>query len=89
VIIIPIDPGNIQGRPLVQQQPDPRMAAAETAGAPVEYTVKPGDTLSRIARNHYGSVAYKDLIFRANRDRLRSEDSLQVGQKLRLPPKPD
>ena len=82
---IPLDPTNIQGKPV----------PAEPAGAPAapqadapEYTVKAGDTLSGIAKARYGSTKYKDLIYQANRDRLGSEDDLREGQKLRLPPKP-
>jgi nucleoid-associated protein YgaU len=92
VIKIPRDPGNIQGVPVagaaaLAEGP----AAGPAAGATVEggeYTVKSGDTLSRIARAHYGSVTYAELIFQANRDRLRNEHELQVGQKLRLPARP-
>jgi nucleoid-associated protein YgaU len=95
IIIIPLDPGNIQGRPVVQDQPPPvipvpppepsRAGEAEM----VEYIVKPGDTLTLIARRHYGSIRYAELIYEANRDQMRSKDQLSLGQKLRLPPKPD
>lgn len=91
-IRIPLDPTNIQGKPVEAASAPPLTPpAAPTAPPPeaaVEYTVRSGDTLSRIAKAQYGSVAYKDLIFRANRDRLADEDSLKPGQKLRLPPKP-
>jgi nucleoid-associated protein YgaU len=82
-IKIPTDPGNIQGRPV----------AEAPAGAPpapvVEYTVKGGDTLGGIAKAYYGSTTFKDLIFTANRDTLEREDQLKIGQKLKLPPKPN
>lgn len=81
-IRIPIDPGNIQGRPVAD-------AATDAPSVPsTEYVVKTGDTLGGIAKAYYGSTSYKDLIFQANRDRLEQEDELKVGQKLRLPPKP-
>lgn len=86
VIRLPLDPANIQGVPV---RPSPTPPAPPPQVEVEEYTVRPGDTLSRIALQHYGSVRYKDLIFQANRDRLRSEDALSVGQSLRLPPKPD
>jgi nucleoid-associated protein YgaU len=86
VVKIPLDPGNIQGRP------SPEVAAAERPAAAgegvVEYTIKSGDTLSGIAKAHYGSVTYADYIYTANRERLRSPDQLRLGDKLRLPPKP-
>jgi hypothetical protein len=86
-VLIPLDPGNIQGRP------NPDLAAAppplaEGGESVIEYTVKAGDTLSGIAKAHYGSVTYADYIYTANRDRLRSPDQLRQGDKLRLPPKP-
>jgi len=52
------------------------------------YTVKPGDTLTRIAGKFYGrrnAHKYK-RIFLANRDKLRSESALSVGQVLTIPP---
>ena len=49
------------------------------------YTVKPGDSLSKISRELYGSSKYHTVIFDANRDVLPSESVLKVGQKLRIP----
>jgi nucleoid-associated protein YgaU len=95
IIKIPLDPGNIQGRPVTQDQPAPVTPAPppvpSRAGEAemVEYIVKPGDTLTLIARRHYGSIRYAELIFEANRDQMRTMDQLNLGQKLRLPPKPD
>jgi nucleoid-associated protein YgaU len=86
VIRIPEDPANIQGKP-AQGAPPPAPPAARQ-GEMLEYTVQSGDTLSRIAREKYGSPTYQDLIYNANRDRLASPNSLKEGQKLRLPPKP-
>lgn len=86
-IRIPLDPTNIQGKP-VPKAPQPT-APVEQQEATVEYTVQAGDTLSKIAKDQYGNVSFKDLIYSANKDRLKSGgDSLKVGQKLRLPPKP-
>jgi nucleoid-associated protein YgaU len=86
VIRIPVDPTNIQGKPS-PSAPAPTPPAGQTEVA-VEYTVKAGDSLSKIAKEQYGNTSYKDLIFQANRDRLKTENSLREGQKLRLPPKP-
>jgi nucleoid-associated protein YgaU len=35
-----------------------------------------------------GDSSHIDLIFEANRDVMRSKNSLSVGQKLRIPPVP-
>lgn len=85
VIRIPLDPANIQGKPTHA----PKVAAAQ--GFPREYEVQPGDTLSKIAVKVYGSSRFTDLIFQANRPRLKSKDSVREGQKLTLPapPAPD
>ena len=84
VIKLPIDPKNIQGKP----NPDAPVASSPvTKAIATEYTVKSGDSLSKIAREVYGSTAYDELIFQANRDQLNSKDDLQIGQKLKLPPK--
>lgn len=50
------------------------------------YVVQPGDTLSRIAGKVYANPARWDKIFEANRDTLRSPESIRVGQTLRIPP---
>ncbi len=49
------------------------------------YTVKAGDTLSKIAKQHYGDANLYTRIFEANRDILRDPDKIQVGQILKIP----
>jgi LysM repeat protein len=53
------------------------------------YTVKAGDTLSKISRQFYGDSDEYMRIFYANRDKLRDPDSIQAGQKLIIPPDVD
>jgi nucleoid-associated protein YgaU len=49
------------------------------------YTVKPGDTLSKIAKEHLGNAnAYMD-IFNANKDQLSDPDKIKPGQVLKIP----
>lgn len=51
------------------------------------YTVKSGDTLSKIAKWHLGdAMKYMD-IFNVNKDILDNPDLIKVGQKLKLPNK--
>ena len=52
------------------------------------YVVQSGDSLYAISRKFYGDSSHIDLIFEANRDVMRSKNSLSVGQKLRIPPVP-
>lgn len=49
------------------------------------YTVKVGDTLSKVSEQFYGDPNQYMRIFYANRDRLRDPDKIQVGQKLTIP----
>ena len=60
-------------------------AAGGGSSAAVTYTVKPGDTLSKISREHYGSANEFMRIFYANRDKLKDPDKIQVGQQLTIP----
>ncbi len=48
-------------------------------------TVKSGDTLSAIARDHLGSASRYPEIFEANKPRLTDPDLLFPGQVLRIP----
>jgi len=49
------------------------------------YTVKSGDTLSKIAKHFLGDAnAYND-IFEANRDQLSDPDKIKPGQVLKIP----
>jgi nucleoid-associated protein YgaU len=54
-------------------------AAAKT------YTVKPGDTLSAIAKEHLGSAGAYMKIFELNKDQLSDPDKIKPGQVLKLP----
>ena len=50
------------------------------------YTVVKGDTLSKIAKAHYGDAMKYPQIFEANRPMLKSADLIYPGQVLRIPP---
>ena len=72
-------PGNI---PSVQPSRSSGPAQMQT------YVVQSGDSLYAISRKFYGDSSQIDLIFEANRDVMRSKNSLSVGQKLKIPPAP-
>jgi nucleoid-associated protein YgaU len=57
--------------------------AAPTAGR--TYTVKPGDTLSKIAKEHLGNANDYMKIFNANKDQLSDPDKIKPGQVLVIP----
>jgi nucleoid-associated protein YgaU len=49
------------------------------------HVVAAGDTLTGIAQKYYGDASKWNKIFEANRDILPSSNSLQIGQKLKIP----
>ena len=61
-------------------------AAAEPSAT--MYTVKKGDTLSAIAKAHYGDGNKYPVIFEANKPMLKDPNKIYPGQVLRIPPKP-
>ena len=61
----------------------PTAAAAPSAGK--TYTVKAGDTLGGIAKEHLGSAGAYMKIFELNKDQLTDPDKIKPGQVLHLP----
>lgn len=62
-------------------------AGGPSAGAGgQQYTVKSGDTLSKISKQFYGNTHEFMRIFYANRDKISDPDKIQVGQQLVIPP---
>lgn len=53
------------------------------------YTVKPGDSLSKIAKRKYGNANLWKALFEANKDRIKNPDLIQVGWELKIPAKPE
>jgi nucleoid-associated protein YgaU len=49
------------------------------------YTVKAGDTLSKISKQFYGDANQYPKIFEANRDKLSDPDKIKPGQELKIP----
>ena len=70
-------------------QPQAAAAAAGASGGSTgegrTYTVKSGDTLSKIAKEFYGNANDYNKIFEANKDQLSSPDRINVGQELKIP----
>lgn len=64
-------------------------ASSSTADATPEvartYTVKSGDSLSKIARGELGDASRWPEIFEANRDKISNPDLIHPGQVLNLP----
>ena len=60
-------------------------SAAQPNAAGRTYTVKPGDTLSKIAKEMLGNANAYNEIFNANRDQLTDPDKIKPGQVLKIP----
>lgn len=74
--------GNIEGIASVEADlPQDEKAAAQ----PVFHTVKKGETLSAIAKQHLGDASKYNAIFEANRPMLSDPDKIYPGQTLRIP----
>jgi nucleoid-associated protein YgaU len=58
---------------------------APAAGQEQTYTVKAGDTLSKIAKETLGNANAYMEIFNANRDQLSDPDKIKPGQVLKIP----
>src|SRR5689334_14528159 len=61
------------------------IAPKTSPAASKTYTVKAGDTLSHIAKEHLGSAGAYMKIFELNEDQLTDPDKIKPGQVLRLP----
>lgn len=73
--------GNVSG----VEKVDDRITVPAGAAESTMYTVKSGDTLSKIAQQVYGNASQYQKIFEANRPMLKDPDHIYPGQVLRIP----
>jgi LysM repeat protein len=82
--------GNIQGveqvvaGDLTSRAPAPEEPEPEPEGQ--IYEIQSGDSLSKIAKEHYGDAMKYMKIFEANRGVIDDPDKIYPGQKIRIPP---
>jgi nucleoid-associated protein YgaU len=74
--------GNVDGIASV----DDRISVVNPAPEAVFYEVKSGDSLSKIAKAHYGNPMKYMAIFEANQPLLKDPNLIYPGQVLRIPP---
>ena len=74
--------GNVDGISAV----DDRLTVEEQIPTSTFYTVKSGDTLSKIAKAQYGNAMKYMEIFEANQPMLSDPNKIYPGQVLRIPP---
>ncbi len=65
---------------------DDRLEVEKKEPEATMYTVKSGDSLSKIAKQHYGNAMKYPVIFEANKPMLKDPDKIYPGQVLRIPP---
>jgi len=70
----PVDPSLASGMP-----------RSKTQTGDQTYTVKAGDTLSKISKQFYGNPSDYMRIFNANKDKLKDPDHVNIGQELKIP----
>lgn len=66
---------------------DVEEGSSSTAPPPNDrtYTVVKGDSLSKIAKQVYGSASQWKKIFEANQDTIKNPDLIYPGQVIKLP----
>lgn len=74
--------GNVQG--VTDVDVSGLDAPAPVAGV-LYYTVKSGDSLSRIAKEYLGDAMAYTKIFEANKEVIKDADLIYPGQKIRIP----
>lgn len=82
-IRIPVDPANVQGRPVDVPSTSPPPAASS-----IEYVVARGDTLGQISKTYYNTTTLWQVILDANRHVLTDPKDLRPGMRLTIPPDP-
>ncbi len=62
-----------------------RASQQESEAKAHTYTVKSGDSLSKIAKEIYGDAARWPEILEANKDQIKDPNLIHPGQELRIP----
>lgn len=73
--------GNVEGIGQVEDE----IEVADDSDESDMHVVQSGDTLSAIAKEHYGDAGKYPVIFEANRPMLSDPDMIYPGQVLRIP----
>ena len=81
--------GNVNGVNTVEDDgitvPKPEVEAEEEKDEPLFYTIRRGDSLSKIAKAHYGNAMKYPFLFEANREVIKNPDLIYPGQVIRIP----
>jgi nucleoid-associated protein YgaU len=74
--------------PLPNMQQPQAQPVGGAASQPRDYTIKSGDTLSKIAKQYYGNANEWRRIYDANKSTITDPDKIFPGQKIIIPDKP-
>jgi len=74
--------GNLKG---VEKVNDANLSAPPAVEPFDFYTIKRGDSLSKIAKFYYGDAMKYPVLFEANREIIKNPDLIYPGQVLRVP----
>ena len=74
--------GNIKG---VAKVDDEQLTTPHVEDVAEFYTIKSGDTLSKIAKHYYGNAMKYPVIFEANREVIKDANLIYPGQRIRIP----
>ncbi len=77
-LVIPNKAGHIEAR-------SPSRSSSPPAPAYREYRVKSGESLSKLAARHFGSIDDWRKLYELNEDRLDDPDKLAAGEVIRVP----
>ncbi len=75
-----VDDTHLSVKPKPQPEPEPEFTF---------YEIKPGDSLSKIAKRFYGDALKWPTLFEANKEVIQNPDLIYPGQKIRVPAKPE
>lgn len=84
--VVPEEPQKVVKKTTVKSQPiDPDSVNYEIVGTETTYTVKEGETLTRISLRFYGTKALWPYIVKHNADVLKNPNNVTSGTTLKIP----
>jgi nucleoid-associated protein YgaU len=72
----------------VSANPAPAQPSSPTSfkmATGTEYTIKAGDSLTKLAERYYGSIGKWEKIYEANRESIKNPNYIFIGQKIIIP----
>jgi len=83
----PASQAKVEPTPVSISKPAPSSPAptSQRSAAGEEYTIKAGDTLSKLAERYYGAQYKWEKIFEANRESIKNPNYIYIGQKIMIP----